>query len=162
LSIACDRQQIEAARGTWNLQGQVQSAAPHVPRRRTSRGNCARTGAGAAAVCGASRGSRVNRAARPHQHCAPPALQTPNLVLEAQASKYKPAVSRMKTRLNGQCVRGPGEDPTGAGAEREWGVDFEEQGKYWHDTHTPPSRGVTGGVFKDPRDDPAEFVVLFR
>jgi hypothetical protein len=35
----------------------------------------------------------------------------------------------MKTRLNGQCVRGPGEDPTGAGAEREWGFDFHPQSK---------------------------------
>jgi hypothetical protein len=30
-----------------------------------------------------------------------------------------------------------------------------EQGKYWHDTYTPPSRGVARGASKDPTDDPA-------
>jgi hypothetical protein len=51
----------------------------------------------------------------------------------------------------------PGEDSTGACAEREWGFDpqskaelaqgasTKEQGKYWHDTYTPPSRGVARG-----------------
>ena len=77
-------------------------------------------------------------------------------------------------RLNGQCVRGPGEDSTGAGAERELGFDpqpkaelaqarasTKEQGKYWHGTYTPPRRGVARGGAKDPTDDPAELDVLF-
>jgi hypothetical protein len=38
----------------------------------------------------------------------------------------------------------------------------KEQGKYWHDTAAPPSRGVArGGGAKDPTDDPAELHVLF-
>ena len=37
----------------------------------------------------------------------------------------------------------------------------KEQGKYWHDTYTPPSRGVARGGAKDPTDDPAELDVLF-
>jgi hypothetical protein len=70
----------------------------------------------------------------------------------------------------------PGEDSTGAGAERELGFDpqpptegrpssrrasTKEQGKYWHDTYTPPSRGVARGGAKDPTDGPAELDVLF-
>jgi hypothetical protein len=30
---------------------------------------------------------------------------------------------------------------------------------YWHDTYTPPSRGVARGGAKDPTDDPAELLV---
>jgi hypothetical protein len=74
--------------------------------------------------------------------------------------------------LTGQSTR-PGEDSTGAGAERESGFDPQskaelaqgeykkEQGKYWHNTYTPPSRGVARGGAKDPTDDPAELGVLF-
>jgi hypothetical protein len=102
--------------------------------------------------------------------------ETPNLVLEARASKCEAAVSRMKTRLNGQCVRGPGEDSTGAGAEREWGFDPQSkaevaQGEYkgarreegntgTTSTHRPAA-GWPGGGAKDPTDDPAELDVLF-
>jgi hypothetical protein len=56
---------------------------------------------------------------------------------------YEPAFSRTKSRLNGQRVRGPGEDSAGASAEREWGcfgpqpkaelerrASTKEQGKY--------------------------------
>jgi hypothetical protein len=77
--------------------------------------------------------------------------------------------------LTGQSAR-PGEDSTGAGAERELGFDPQskaelaqgeykgasaQQGRYWHDTYTPPSRGVARGCAKDPTDDPAELDVLF-
>jgi hypothetical protein len=36
------------------------------------------------------------------------------------------------------------------------GASTKEQGKYWHDTAAPPSRGVARGGAKDPTDDPAE------
>jgi hypothetical protein len=36
-----------------------------------------------------------------------------------------------------------------------------KEAKYWHDTYTPPSRGVARGGAKDPTDDPAELYVLF-
>ena len=46
-------------------------------------------------------------------------------------------------------------------AELAQGECTKEQGKYWHDTYTPPSRGVARGGAKDPKDDPAELDVLF-
>ena len=77
-------------------------------------------------------------------------------------------------RLNGQCVRGPGEDSTGAGAEREWGFDPQPkaelaQGEYKgarevlarHARTHRPAVGWPGGGAKDPTDDPAELDVLF-
>jgi hypothetical protein len=78
--------------------------------------------------------------------------------LEATAVFMRqPAVSRMKNRLNGQCVRGPGEDSTGAGAERELGFDPQPkaelaQGEYKgarevlaRHVHTAEARGGPGG-----------------
>jgi hypothetical protein len=75
--------------------------------------------------------------------------------------------------LTGQNAR-PGEDPTGAGAERELGFDPQPkaelaQGEYKgarevlarHTVYTPPSRGVARGGAKDSTDDPAELDVLF-
>jgi hypothetical protein len=94
----------------------------------------------------------------------------------AMAQNDKLAVSRIKTRLNGQCVRGPGEDSTGAGAEREWGFDPQSkaelaQGEYKgarevlarHAHTAQPAVGwpVARGGAKDPTDDPAELDVLF-
>jgi hypothetical protein len=78
---------------------------------------------------------------------------------------YEPT-NRKPSALTGKSTS-PGEDSTGAGAERESGFDpnrrpssrrasTKEQGKY-----TPPSRGVARGVAKDPTDDPAELDVLF-
>jgi hypothetical protein len=80
-------------------------------------------------------------------------------------------------RLNWSTVTGestsPGEDPTGASAEREGGFDPQPkaelaQGEYKiarevlaHDTAAPPSRGVARGGAKDPTDDPAELHGLF-
>jgi hypothetical protein len=79
------------------------------------------------------------------------------------------------SRLNWSTATGestsPGEgDSTGASAERESGrgaltpnrrpssrrASTKEQGKHWHDTVAPPSRGVARvrGA-KDPTDDPA-------
>jgi hypothetical protein len=99
--------------------------------------------------------------------------ESPNLVLEARGPKCKLAVSRMKTRLNGQYVRAPGEDSTGAGAEREWGFDPQSkaevaQGEYkgarevlTRHVHTAQPRGGPRGGAKDPTDDPAELDVLF-
>jgi hypothetical protein len=53
----------------------------------------------------------------------------------------QPAVSRMKNRLNGQCVRGPGEDSTGAaGAERELGF------------HPQPKAELAQGEYKGARE----------
>jgi hypothetical protein len=82
----------------------------------------------------------------------------------------------MKNRLNGQCVRGPGGDSTGTGAEREWGFDPQSkaevaQGEYKgarevlarhvHTAHRPAA-GWPGCVCaKGPTDDPAELDVLF-
>jgi hypothetical protein len=40
------------------------------------------------------------------------------------------------------------------------GASTKEQGKYWHDTAAPPSRGVARGRAKDPTNDPAELHVL--
>jgi hypothetical protein len=66
----------------------------------------------------------------------------------------------------------PGEDSTGAGAEREWGFDPQPkaeivQGEYKgalevlaRHIHTAQPRGGPGGA-KDPTDDPAELDVLF-
>ena len=66
----------------------------------------------------------------------------------------------------------PGEDPTGAGAERELGFDPQSkaelaQGEYKgarevlaRHVHTAEPRGGPGGA-KDPTDDPAELDVLF-
>jgi hypothetical protein len=76
--------------------------------------------------------------------------------------------------LTGKSTR-PGEDSTGAGAERELGFDPQSkaevaQGEYKGarevlarhvDTYTPPSRGVARGGVKDQTDDPAELDVLF-
>jgi hypothetical protein len=49
--------------------------------------------------------------------------------------------------------------------KRRWGArraSAKEQGKYWHDTTTPPSHSrVARGGAKDPTDDPAELYVLF-
>ena len=80
-----------------------------------------------------------------------------SLEFAAMARNGKPAVSRMKNRLNGQCVRGPGEDSTGAGAERELGFDPQPkaelaQGEYKgarevlaRHVHTAEPRGGPGG-----------------
>ena len=75
--------------------------------------------------------------------------------------------------LTGQSTR-PGEDPTGAGAERESGFGPQSkaelaQGEYkgarevltgTTRTHRPAA-GWPGGGAKDPTDDPAELDVLF-
>jgi hypothetical protein len=95
----------------------------------------------------------------------------------AMAQNDKLAVSRSVNRLNGQCaVRAPGGDSTGARelarsgrgaltpqpkAELAQRASTKEQGKYWHGTAAPPSRGVARGGAKDPTDDPAELDVLF-
>jgi hypothetical protein len=68
----------------------------------------------------------------------------------------------------------PGEDSTGAGAEREWGFDPQPkaeaaQGEYKgarevlarHARTHRPAVGWPGGGAKDPTDDPAELDVLF-
>jgi hypothetical protein len=83
-------------------------------------------------------------------------------------------------RLNWSAVTGestsPGEDPTGASAEREGGFDPQSnaelaQGEYKVQRskggtgttrqQAPPSRGVARGCAKDPTDNPAELDVLF-
>jgi hypothetical protein len=76
--------------------------------------------------------------------------------------------------LTGQSAS-PGEDSTGAGAERELGFDPQSkaelaQGEYKgarevlaRHVHTAQPWGGPGGVLsaKDPTDDPAELDVLF-
>jgi hypothetical protein len=82
---------------------------------------------------------------------------------------------------NGQCVRAPGEDSTGAGAERELGFGPQSkskaelaqgEGEYKgarevlaRHTYTPPlePRGgpLARGGAKDPTGDSAELDVLF-
>jgi hypothetical protein len=69
---------------------------------------------------------------------------SPNLVLEPHGSKCKPAVSRIKNRLNGQRVRGPGEDSMGAGAEREWGFDPNRRPRSRSAGRVQRSKGGTG------------------
>jgi hypothetical protein len=71
-------------------------------------------------------------------------------------SKCEAAASRIKKRLNGQLVRGPGGDSTGASAEREGGLlDHQPkaelaQGEYKGAREALARHGRTA----QPRDDP--------
>jgi hypothetical protein len=79
---------------------------------------------------------------------------------------------RLLSTVTGESTS-PGEDPTGASAEREGGFDPQPkaelaQGEYKGardkgstGTTRPPSRGVARGGAKDPTGDPAELHVLF-
>jgi hypothetical protein len=86
----------------------------------------------------------------------------------------KGAVSRMKNRLNGQCVRGSGGDSTGASAEWEGSFDPQPkaglaQGEYKgarevlaRHGNTAQPWGGPGGVLRTQRTTrPAELDVLF-
>jgi hypothetical protein len=80
-----------------------------------------------------------------------------DLVLEARSSSCFSEPTAQIRDENGQCVRGPGEDSTGAGAERELGFDPQPkaelaQGEYKgarevlaRHVHTAEPRGGPGG-----------------
>jgi hypothetical protein len=119
---------------------------------------------------GASRGPRVNIAARPQHHHGGAVHCSPRSRLEPRSLMSHERQSECANRLNGQCVRGPGEDSTGAGAERELGFDPQPTEGRARAGRVQRSKGSTGttrthrraagwprGVprTKDPTDDPA-------
>ena len=103
---------------------------------------------------GASRGPRVHIAARPQQHHAG-AVHCSSRSRVRNSCLYEPA-ARNRSTLTGQSNR-PGEDSTGAGAERELGFDPQSkaelaQGEYKgarevlaRHVHTAEPRGGPGG-----------------
>jgi hypothetical protein len=123
---------------------------------------------------GASRGSRVNRAARPQQHHGG-AVHCSSRFRFGSASCEMPA-GRNSSPVTGKSAS-PGEDPTGAGAERELGFDPQSKAELAQGEGVQRSKGSTGttrthrraagwggvarGGAKDPTDGPAELDVLF-
>ena len=122
---------------------------------------------------GASRGSRVNRAARPQQHHAGAMhCSSRSRFGGSKSSCFSEPTAQIRDE-NGQCVRGPGEDSTGAGAERELGFDPQPkaelaQGEYKgarevlaRHVHTAEPRGGPGGVLRTQRTTQPSWMCSF-